>query len=225
MRRLMAGLVLVAVALLPVPVFAFGEPAPYLIKVSGPSRAVDCKSWVRLVATVVGAETGEPVSGQYVAWRIAEGSTRDRLAERQTKTDDRGRASTQLWIGRAAGSRRVNASAAGITGRVAVRVACPGAPLFGLSVSVSCASDPERVTIHNSRQGTIEILRLGSLYRPTADEPFAVYQALPAGASITYRFGGGDGANKLSEDRIFSNTADAEGVRVATSVGTAKKLC
>lgn len=97
--------------------------------------------------------------------------------------------------------------------------------MWGVSVSVSCRTNPERVTIHNNRSSALTIKSIESIYRPTADEPFYVYQPLPAGTTITYRFGSGDGDNKLSEGRIFADRVATEGVRVAAGGGKTKRLC
>lgn len=122
MRRLMAA----AAAMLlfaSVPASAYGEPAPYFVKVSGPNRVVDCGSQVTLTTTVLNIATGTPIAEQFVNWKV-EGSSGDRLSSRRSTTDKKGRTSVTLSIAHTAGDRRVTATAAGIPGHRRVRVTC-----------------------------------------------------------------------------------------------------
>lgn len=104
---------------------AYGPPPPYLVKLTGPSRAVDCGQTVTITATVVNTENGNsPVRNQIVRWSIANGSSSDSLSTTRSATDKRGRASTQLTIGKATGDRRVVGEARSVQGRITVKVDC-----------------------------------------------------------------------------------------------------
>jgi hypothetical protein len=97
----------------------------------------------------------------------------------------------------------------------------------GVSVSVSCYSNPERVSVHNGRSRSITITSVGSIYRPRSNEPFYVYDRLGSGRSITYTFGQGRGPNRLTRAYIFNNDVGSrEGARVVISgLGTVLRRC
>ncbi len=80
-----------------------------------------------------------------------------------------------------------------------------------VSVTVSCRSNPEKVTIRNNRAGAITITSVGSTYQPRSGEPYHVNKRLDSGRSITYRFGTGAGANKLTNQFIFDNERVGKG--------------
>lgn len=106
---------------------------------------------------------------------------------------------------------------------VAATATSPAA-VSGVSVSVSCSSNPERLTIKNNRRSSITINKVGSTYQPRAGEPFSVYRALGPGKSVTFTFGTKRGSNKLTNQFIFADHP-TEKAKVVTSVGTIKRAC
>jgi hypothetical protein len=96
----------------------------------------------------------------------------------------------------------------------------------GVSVSVNCYSNPERVTIRNNRNRAITITSVGSIYQPRSNEPFYVYKRLGSGRSITYTFGSGSGPNRLTGAYIFNNdVGSSEGARIRTPLGRITDRC
>jgi hypothetical protein len=126
MRKILGLLLLAAlgVGLLPFVTTAYGPGTALIVKVTGPSRSVECEQSVALTATVVNKKTKDPVRKQNVRWSISDGSSRDRLSATQTKTNRDGQTSVDLYIGLALGNRKVTAKAVSSTGSVTIRVEC-----------------------------------------------------------------------------------------------------
>ncbi|MFO1539071.1 MAG: hypothetical protein ACKOTZ_01300 [Chloroflexota bacterium] len=127
-RRRLAGLVACLVALIGAPAAAYGPAPVYQVAVAGPSRSVPCGTSVDLTATIVIAETGDPVRRQLVRWSLADGVPGDRLAAERTQTGSGGTTANTLVLASAGGTRRVRAVAAGSAGTVLVRVRCAAPP-------------------------------------------------------------------------------------------------
>lgn len=92
-------------------------------------------------------------------------------------------------------------------------------------VTISCRTNPERVTITNRRATAISVISIGSRYQPRQDEPFEVSRRLGPGARVTYRFGPSTGPNRLSRRFIFNDTSRREAVRVRLPGGVIVKPC
>jgi hypothetical protein len=96
----------------------------------------------------------------------------------------------------------------------------------GVSITVSCHSNPERVTVRNNRSRAITVASVGSIYKPRSNEPFYVYDRVGAGRSITYTFGQGRGSHRLTRAYIFNNdVGEREGARVRTPLGAITDRC
>ncbi len=89
-----------------------------------------------------------------------------------------------------------------------------------LTISVSCETDPETVTVTNNLGGTLNVVTIGSLDDPRSDEPFFLPDSglefeVPAGDSIMYEAGEAADENVLIDNFIFDNDAEDEGVEVS----------
>ncbi len=89
-----------------------------------------------------------------------------------------------------------------------------------LTISVSCETDPETVTVTNNLGGTLNVVTIGSLDDPRSDEPFFLPDSgldfqVPDGGSITYEAGDAADENILTNNFIFDNDAEDEGVEVS----------
>ena len=89
-----------------------------------------------------------------------------------------------------------------------------------LTISVGCGTDPETVTITNNLGGTLNVVQIGSLDDPREDEPFFLPDSglafeVPDRGSITYEAGDAADESVLTENFIFDNDAEGEGVRVS----------
>lgn len=91
-----------------------------------------------------------------------------------------------------------------------------------ISVSVSCASRPESVTVLNLSDHTIGILGLTSLHATADREPVVLDQWLVPGGSFTHESGRPGVPNDLP---MFQNWLPGEGVRVMTTEGTVMAYC
>ena len=93
-----------------------------------------------------------------------------------------------------------------------------------LQVSIDCAGAPETTTVKNIGQGTVTLTRLASLY---GGESFGLNRQLAPGQTIVYRSGGNSGANLLTSNYIYDQSAGtAEGTRITVSTGkTFTKTC
>lgn len=101
-----------------------------------------------------------------------------------------------------------------------------GAAPPAVSVTVSCATNPEKVTVKNNRTSSITVRTVGSIYQPYSFEPVTVTRTLAAGVSVTFQSGGAASANVLTKRYIFNNdVGSTEGARAATSAGTFEKRC
>jgi hypothetical protein len=95
----------------------------------------------------------------------------------------------------------------------------------GVSVTVRCDSNPEKVTIRNNKGTSVRIVSVGSTYHPYSDEPFVVNKTLGAGKGITYSFGTASGPHKLTGRFIFDNEAPTESARVKLGFGKIRRYC
>jgi hypothetical protein len=110
-------------------------------------------------------------------------------------------------------------------GLVAVAPAPTGAA-GTVAVVVSCATNPERVTVRNNTSGAIRVTAVGSIYQPYSSEPYAVSRALAKGAAITFQSGAAASSNVLTRKYLFNNdVGTAEGARVRTTAGTFADRC
>jgi len=94
----------------------------------------------------------------------------------------------------------------------------------GVTVSVSCNSNPERATLTNNRSSGLTINSVGSTYAQCSDEPFYVYKHLAAHSSITYQSGTNATHHVLTHQFIYNNDT-RDGVRFKTSIGKFVKHC
>ncbi|HKG26470.1 MAG TPA: hypothetical protein VKB09_12540, partial [Thermomicrobiales bacterium] len=96
-----------------------------------------------------------------------------------------------------------------------------------LKVTLSCRTDPEKITITNNGPAAIAVRSIGSTYKPTSAEPFAVSVKVSPGKSKIFRAGpNATGDFVLSKQLIFTNSVwDQEGVSIVTNVGTITRKC
>ncbi len=83
-----------------------------------------------------------------------------------------------------------------------------GSEVLGtLDVSISCATQPETIRIHNATRIEITINRLGTLVRgaPSARDTFARDDLVPPGGSLEYYAGAPRGRYTLARERVFSD--------------------
>lgn len=92
-----------------------------------------------------------------------------------------------------------------------------------LKVTVYCYSTKERTVIKNQSSKTVTIVKVGSIYHPYSNEPFAVSRRLAPGKQITFYTGNGavkSNPKTLTRRYIYANTVGtSEGARVTTSSG------
>jgi hypothetical protein len=125
-------------------------------------------------------------------------------------------------------SRRIIALAASLVlGCSALTLgASPVAASVGhISISVKCSANPETLKVTNNRSSNITITYVGSTYHKRSGEPYYVYNVVKPGHSVTYRFGSGAGANKVTNKFIFDNNAASEKAQVTTNLGIVTKSC
>ncbi len=90
-----------------------------------------------------------------------------------------------------------------------------------LTISVSCETDPETVTITNNLEGTLNVVSISSLNDPRENEPFLIFemeeltQEVAVGGSVTFESGDAADENVLTNNFIFDNEAEDEGVVVS----------
>ncbi len=89
-----------------------------------------------------------------------------------------------------------------------------------LTIAVSCATDPEQVTITNNLATTLNVVQIGSLDDPGTEEVVSLPNSglpsqVPVGQSITYTAGSDATGNVLVRENIFDDEEDDEGVRVS----------
>lgn len=109
-----------------------------------------------------------------------------------------------------------------------IEVRCAGKVYpSNLTVSISCNTSPERITIKNIGQGTVTLASLRTWYQPIAAEPFSLGVQLAPNQTITYQAGTGASANVLTSQNILNqNAGTAEGVTVTVSTGkTFSRAC
>ncbi len=99
-----------------------------------------------------------------------------------------------------------------------------GAYVGNVVITVRCSANPETLKITNNRSRSITITKVGSTYQQRAGEPYRVNKGLQPGTSVTYRFGTGSGANKLTNQFIFA-TNSSEKAKIMTNLGTVTKSC
>jgi lipoprotein-anchoring transpeptidase ErfK/SrfK len=96
-----------------------------------------------------------------------------------------------------------------------------------LQVTVSCVSDPETIRVTNTGIGNITLTGISTYVDPLASEPFSINRVLKPGQTAIYQAGhAAQYGTVLTTNYIFTNSAyDLEGVRIASSVGEAVKMC
>jgi hypothetical protein len=120
-----AAIVLV-LTLAPVATAYEGE-AIFRIQLSGPSGTVRCNRSARITATARLVRTGEPAVQENVSWRLIRArSENDSFSDARTRTNRRGRTSTRLIFGPAAGTRTIQAAMAGGNSTARITVRCAG---------------------------------------------------------------------------------------------------
>lgn len=84
-----------------------------------------------------------------------------------------------------------------------------------ITISVSCDTDPETVSIANNLEELpISIVEISSLNDPRENEPFFIGEELAAGESVTFESGAAADERVLTNQFIFDNDAEDEGVAV-----------
>lgn len=91
-----------------------------------------------------------------------------------------------------------------------------GEDLGDITISVSCTTDPETVSIANNLDDLpISIVEISSIDDPRENEPFFVGEEVAAGESITFESGSAADVNVLTEQFIFDDdNLENEGVVV-----------
>jgi hypothetical protein len=101
-------------------------------------------------------------------------------------------------------------------------------PPNSVRVAVSCATQPETVTVSNTLPSAITVQTVTSLSQPRPGaEPFVLNEAVPSNQVLTLQFGQGaaPGAVLVTGNSIFEENVPAEGVQLFTSVGSFTVLC
>ncbi len=89
-----------------------------------------------------------------------------------------------------------------------------------LTVSVSCNTSPEKITIKNIGQGPVRLSSIRTSYEPVAAEPFGLNTTLNPNQTITYQSGAGASSNVLTSEHILNqNVGTQERVTVTVSTG------
>jgi hypothetical protein len=123
--------------------------------------------------------------------------------------------------------RRLLALVIGIAVLLSAWSVAVAAPSGTIDLTVACNTWPERTTITNNTDETLNLSgwTLGSLYQPGSDEPFALSGTLDPGKSVTYESGLFASQNVLSSLPIYGNAAPSQGARLTTGFGTLDVLC
>jgi hypothetical protein len=103
------------------------------------------------------------------------------------------------------------------------------APVGQILLTISCDSRPERTTISNLTNETLNFTgwTLGTRVRPRGNEPFALSGTLAPGAQVTYETGPDaiPGRLTLAEVKIYDADDPQEGAILETPYGTLQVLC
>jgi hypothetical protein len=101
------------------------------------------------------------------------------------------------------------------------------AQVTDLVITVSCRSDPETIRVTNVGAANITLTGIATYSDPSADEPFSINRVLKPGNTAIYQSGhAAQYGTVLTTHYIFTDSDyDAEGVSIATSAGTAVKMC
>lgn len=117
-RRALAALAIAgvvaatALALLVSPANGYIGQNPYSMRIDGPAGTVPCDQPVTVTATLKDADTGEPVTDQFIHWSVKTSlSDADGVDPKRSGTDASGQASTQVSFGNVSGARKVQAYA------------------------------------------------------------------------------------------------------------------
>lgn len=90
----------------------------------------------------------------------------------------------------------------------------------GVNVTVSCKSNPEKMTVENNTNNRITVKKVGSIHQPRSNEPFRVNVGLGRGQSVTFESGYDADSRTLTRQYIYDNEVGSkEGARVRTSMG------
>jgi hypothetical protein len=95
-----------------------------------------------------------------------------------------------------------------------------------VKIELDCAASPETSKITNRSDDDIKIESVGSLFDRTNKEPYNVNETLKKGKSITLESGpDARGGDVLTKQELYDDTANKEGAKVNTSIGTFKERC
>jgi hypothetical protein len=101
-------------------------------------------------------------------------------------------------------------------------------PANSVRVEVSCATQPETVTVTNTLSSTIVLQTITSLSEPRpGDEPFVLNASIPSNHVLTLHFGQGapPDTGLVTGFPIFEEGVSSEGVQAFTSVGSFTVRC
>jgi hypothetical protein len=113
------------------------------------------------------------------------------------------------------------------TGFAAPTAAAPtAADSSKVKIDLSCDTTPEKTTITNRSNDDFKVESVGSLVDRTNKEPYNVNETLKKGQSITLESGpDARGGDVLTKQELYDDTANREGAKVNTSIGTFKQRC
>ena len=101
-------------------------------------------------------------------------------------------------------------------------------PVQVITVTVSCYTNPELVTVINATSSTIVLQNVGSVFEPEDAEPFTLNRAIPSGGNVmlhSHSAASPGAPNTLTRQELFDDHASSEGVRVLTNQGQLTVLC
>ena len=138
----MAGFSAVLLALVTaVTAFGYAGEVAGAVTVSGPGGTLKCGTSILVTATIVDAE-GSPISGQPVAWAFTtKVSSADKFGSTGAFTNASGVARAYVILACVPGSRRVRATADGVSGSVVLNVTAAGLPNTS-TLPVGGSTDP-----------------------------------------------------------------------------------
>jgi len=90
-----------------------------------------------------------------------------------------------------------------------------------LTMTLSCNTSPEKITIKNVGQGPVRLASLRTSYEPIPAEPFGLNATLNPNQTIVYQSGTGAAANVLTSQNILNQNVGTQ-ERVTLTVSTGK---
>lgn len=95
-----------------------------------------------------------------------------------------------------------------------------------VEIELDCEGTPEITKITNKGNDELEVRKLTSLVDPLNREPFKINETLEKGQTLRLE-SGEDASNRdeLTDDEIYDDEDDREGVKIRTSEGSFTEKC